>query len=55
LLSYRYGEKIYRFLINGQTGKTAGDKPYSSWRIGAVAVTVIVFLLILIILFFIRR
>ena len=27
LLTYRYRDKIYRFLINGQTGKMAGDKP----------------------------
>jgi hypothetical protein len=39
ILSYRYGEKVYRFLLNGQTGKFAGDKPVSSTRI-AVAVGV---------------
>ena len=37
LLSYRYGDKVYRFLLNGQTGKTAGDKPLS-WRKIAAAV-----------------
>jgi hypothetical protein len=37
LLSYRYGGKLYRFLLNGQTGKTAGDKPLSPWRI-AIAI-----------------
>jgi Zn finger protein HypA/HybF involved in hydrogenase expression len=43
LLSYRYGDKLYRFLLNGQTGKTAGDKPYSQIRIGmAVAIGIIV-------------
>lgn len=41
LLSYRYRDKLYRFLLNGQTGKAAGDKPLS-WRriwlaIGAAA------------------
>lgn len=34
VLSYRYQEKIYRFLVNGQTGKLAGDKPVSWRRIG---------------------
>ena len=34
ILSYRYKEKLYRFLINGQTGKVAGDKPLSKLRIG---------------------
>lgn len=37
LLSYRYRNKVYRFLLNGQTGKLAGDKPLSAARI-AVAV-----------------
>lgn len=31
VLSYRYGDKLYRFLLNGQTGRAAGDKPIS-WR-----------------------
>ncbi|MBN2023959.1 MAG: zinc ribbon domain-containing protein [Pirellulales bacterium] len=34
LLSYRYRNKLYRFLVNGQTGKTVGDKPVSWRRIG---------------------
>jgi len=34
LLSYRYRDKLYRFLVNGQTGKTAGDKPLSWWKVG---------------------
>ncbi len=33
LLSYRYQDKLYRFIVNGQTGKIAGDKPWSSKRI----------------------
>lgn len=47
LLSYRYGDKLYRFLVNGQTGKADGDKPVSWWKILiAVAVAVIAFALI---------
>jgi transcription elongation factor Elf1 len=34
VLGYRYRDKLYRFLVNGQTGKTAGDKPVSWVRIG---------------------
>ncbi len=30
VLSYRYKDKLYRFLVNGQTGKCAGYKP-TSW------------------------
>ena len=44
IVSYRYREKLYRFLLNGQTGKMAGDKPVSTTRI-AVAVAVVLFLL----------
>ena len=39
VLSYRYNNQLYRFLINGQTGKTAGDKPISKTKI-AIAVSV---------------
>ena len=50
LLSYRYQDKVYRFLLNGQTGKLDGDKPYSTRRIAAavvlgLAVTVVAVLL----------
>jgi hypothetical protein len=37
LLSYRYRDKLYRFMVNGQTGKVAGDKPLSWRRIAAFA------------------
>lgn len=42
VLSYRYRDKLYRFLVNGQTGKIAGDKPTSWKRIAAVVVGVLV-------------
>lgn len=42
VLSYRYRDKLYRFLVNGQTGKIAGDKPLSWKRITAVIVGVLV-------------
>jgi hypothetical protein len=35
LLSYKYRDKLYQFLLNGQTGRSAGTKPVSWWRIGA--------------------
>lgn len=34
LLSYSYGGKHYRFMINGQTGQVIGEKPLSPIRIG---------------------
>lgn len=51
LLAYRYKEKVYRFLVNGQTGKAEGDKPVSAQRI-AVAVVAGVVLIALAVLAF---
>ena len=44
LLTYRYGKNLYRFLINGQTGKVVGDKPLSWRKIGLALVLGIGFL-----------
>lgn len=51
IASYRYRGKIYRFLLNGQTGRMAGDKPVSWQRIVIlvavmIAVLVAVFLIV---------
>lgn len=54
LLSYRYGDKLYRFMLNGQTGRTAGARPLSGMRIGlavGLGVLVLVVLGILIAMF----
>lgn len=51
LLAYQYRGKLYRFLLNGQTGKADGDKPLSWQRIG-IAVGVGLFLLLIIVLIF---
>ena len=48
VLSYRYNNKVYRFLVNGQTGKMVGQKPWSGSRIAAVAIALGILLLILI-------
>lgn len=31
--AYRRGERVYRFVINGQTGKLVGQAPISWWRV----------------------
>ena len=46
VLSYRYKEKLYRFLVNGQTGKIAGGKPWSGRRIATFVVITIVLILL---------
>ncbi|MGZ3423113.1 MAG: zinc ribbon domain-containing protein [Polyangiales bacterium] len=33
IAAYRYGDKPYRFLVNGQTGEVTGEAPYSFWKI----------------------
>ena len=33
LSSFRYKEKIYRFMVNGQTGRVGGDAPISPLRV----------------------
>ncbi len=50
LSSYKYGDKTYRFLVNGQTGQVQGERPYSAWKIAgavllAIAVVVVIAML----------
>ncbi len=52
LLTYRYQDKVFQFLLNGQTGKAAGDKPVSWRRITAAIVTGVVLILLLVLIFF---
>jgi hypothetical protein len=33
LMTYRYHHKVYRFMINGRTGKVYGERPYSWTKI----------------------
>lgn len=54
LLTYRYNNKTYRFLLNGQTGKAAGDKPLSAVKIGiSVGIALIVMLIVAVLLLFV--
>lgn len=50
LLSYRYKDRLFRFLVNGQTGKVAGDKPLSWLKIGLFSAGVLLLLLLVILL-----
>jgi len=49
ILSYRYKDQVYRFLLNGQTGKYAGDKPVSGARIG-IAVGVVLAIIAIVVI-----
>jgi Zn finger protein HypA/HybF involved in hydrogenase expression len=41
LSSYRYKEKVYRFLVNARTGEVQGERPYSAAKIAALVITVL--------------
>ena len=42
LAAYKYRGKSYRFVVNGQTGRVQGERPYSFWKIaGAVALVAV--------------
>ena len=46
LSSYRYAQKTYRFVVNGQTGTVQGERPWSTWKIAAAAIAVLIVLAI---------
>ncbi|MGN7869276.1 zinc ribbon domain-containing protein [Paracoccus sp. 22332] len=40
--AYRYNGKSYRFVVNGQSGRVVGERPWSVWKITAAAITALV-------------
>jgi DNA-directed RNA polymerase subunit RPC12/RpoP len=52
LASYRFTNKIFRFVINGQTGKVYGQKPIAWWKI---ILLVMVFVAIIAGIYFLRE
>ena len=54
IASYRYHEKVYRFLVNGQTGEVTGKAPWS-WIKIILFSTVVVGLIVAAIIFFQSR
>ena len=52
--SYMYRDKLYRFVINAQTGKVNGETPISKIKV-AVAVVVALILLSLVLVYFINH
>jgi hypothetical protein len=49
LSSYRYHDRVFRFLVNARTGEISGERPWSTAKIVA---TVVFVLLILVLLYF---
>lgn len=44
LAAYKYNGKTFRFVVNGQTGKVQGERPYSAWKIAfaVLAATIVI-------------
>ena len=51
LASYRYQDKAYRVMVNGQTGKVLGDRPYSWIKIAGLVLTILAAIIGIILLF----
>jgi hypothetical protein len=43
--SYRYRDRVYRFLVNARTGEIRGERPWSAWKIFFLVVTILVVVL----------
>jgi hypothetical protein len=48
---YRYGDKVYRFVVNARTGEVHGERPYSAIKIALAVIAAIVILAFLVIVF----
>jgi DNA-directed RNA polymerase subunit RPC12/RpoP len=48
--NYRYHEKLFQVLVNGRTGKVAGDRPWSWWKITRLVLLIILAILLLVFL-----
>jgi len=51
VMAYRYNDRVFRFLINGQTGRATGQAPVS-WTKVAVAIAIVVLVALLLFLAF---
>ena len=55
LLSYRYGDKLFRFMVNGQTGNAIGESPFTDAIGLAVAGGTLLLLLLWMLFYFSSR
>ncbi|HVI00236.1 MAG TPA: hypothetical protein VM869_16075, partial [Enhygromyxa sp.] len=39
--SFRYDDKVYRFVVNARTGEIAGERPYSKLKIAMAIIAAI--------------
>jgi len=48
--AFRYRDKAYRFVINGQTGEVSGESPKSWWKIAFLVLAILLGLFVLLVL-----
>jgi hypothetical protein len=41
LSSYKYKDKVYRFLVNARTGEVQGERPYSAIKIALLVISIV--------------
>ncbi len=51
IASYRYRDKVYHFLVNGQTGEVQGQAPISWIKVTLVVILVAIVVLVMVVLF----
>ena len=40
--AYRYNGRSYRFVVNGQSGRVQGERPWSVWKLGAAILAALI-------------
>jgi ribosomal protein S27E len=51
IAAYRYNNKVYRFLVNGQTGEVVGKAPWSFWKITLFVLSILAVIVALVLIF----
>jgi hypothetical protein len=49
--AYRYGERTYRFCVNGQTGALVGSAPVSLAKLAILVLAIAIVVLVLVLAF----
>lgn len=47
ICSYKFANKSWRVVVNGQTGDVKGDRPYSAWKIGFAVVGIMLMVVVI--------
>jgi hypothetical protein len=51
VMAYRYQGALYRYVVNGQTGKATGSAPTSMGKVGSIVAIVFIVILIVVLVF----